>query len=243
LSCRTIEEKYGILTPENVEQNINADDPHFPRTRVLSIENTVNRGGGAVYSLAQIEELSLVCKKNNLKFHLDGARIFNALVASGENAKDYGKYFDTISVCLSKGLGCPIGSVLLSSHQLIKKAKRIRKLMGGGMRQAGFLAAAGIYALDNHVARLQEDHDLAKKIALGLEKFAWVTDIFPVKTNILIFDVSDKALADKFQTYLLENHIKISRVDTARFRIVTHLDCPSHADEILLKYCQNFESK
>jgi threonine aldolase len=233
LSVRTLTSPFGIVSPEEVEKNINPDDPHFPTSKVLVIENSVNRGGGAVYDLSQIAALSALCKKSGLTFHLDGARIFNALTATGDSAREYGKYFDTISVCLSKGLGCPVGSLIISSAENIKKAKRVRKMLGGGMRQAGFLAAAGIYALDNHIERLKNDHDLAKRVEKVLSALPYVSDIYPVITNIIIFEVESLEIADNFANKLAEKGIKLSRIDAKKFRIVTHLDCAENADEIL----------
>jgi len=185
-SVNLLDGDLGKITAKAVKEAVRPDDIHAPETALVSLENTMNKGGGSVYSLEEVQAIQGVCEEYRLKFHLDGARIFNALVASGENARDWGKVFDTISVCLSKGLGCPVGSVLLGSKITIQKAKRVRKSMGGGMRQAGFLAAAGIYALDHHIKRLKEDHLRASKVAEILIEHPNVAEVLPVQTNIVI---------------------------------------------------------
>ena len=169
VSARLVDGPRGIVSPEMVETEINPENIHFPSSRLLVIENTCNKGGGSYYTLDQIRDLSAMCKRNGLKLHVDGARLFNALIATGEDAQEYGKYVDTISLCLSKGLGAPVGSILLGSKQDIAKALRVRKVLGGGMRQAGVLAAAGIYALTHHVDRLAEDHLRARRIESALK--------------------------------------------------------------------------
>src|ERR1700743_909889 len=184
-SVRLLNGYRGLLNAEMIASEINADNVHFPRTSLVVLENTSNRGGGSCYSLENIKPISALCRANGLKLHLDGARIFNALAKTGDNAIDYGQYFDGISVCLSKGLGAPVGSVFLSDTETIKYARRVRKVMGGGMRQAGFLAAAGSYALDHHVERLKIDHTHAHIIAGQLEKSPWVTGVLPVETNLI----------------------------------------------------------
>src|ERR1700744_2786054 len=188
VSTRLLNGYRGILTAEMIEPEINAENDHYPRTSLVVLENTVNKGGGSCYTLAQIKPIAALCKKKGLKLHLDGARIFNALAYTGDQIKDYGQYFDGISVCLSKGLGAPVGSVLLADKATIKYARRIRKVFGGGMRQAGFLAAAGIYALDHHVERLKIDHSHAQIIAGELAKCGWVANVLPQETNIILFD-------------------------------------------------------
>jgi threonine aldolase len=190
-SVRLLNGPRGILTPELIEPEINEEDNlHYPSSTLVVLENTVNKGGGACYNLSQIEPIHTLCNIKGLKLHLDGARIFNALAATGDGAKDYGRYFDGISVCLSKGLGAPVGSVLLGSKETIKKAVKIRKVFGGGMRQAGYLAAAGIYALDNHVDRLTIDHRHAALLADALSEASYVASVLPVQTNIVIFEVA-----------------------------------------------------
>ncbi len=185
----------GRITASQVSQSINPDDVHRARTSLVSLENTCNRGGGACYELGEIRKIKQVCSDNQLKLHLDGARLFNALVATGHTAKDYGQLFDSISVCLNKGLGCPIGSILMGSAAFIRQARRVRKAFGGGLRQAGFMAAAGIYALENNVVRLATDHDHAKRIGAAMEKKDFVRSIMPVATNIVIFEVDQNGCA------------------------------------------------
>jgi threonine aldolase len=234
-SVRLLEGERGRFTPEDVVENINSDNLHYPRTSLVALENTVNKGGGCYYTLNQIAAMSEVCKSNGLSLHLDGARVFNALVATGENPAAYGMYFDTISLCLSKGLGTPVGSVLLASRQHIEKAKRIRKVLGGGWRQAGFLAAAGIYALDNHIQRLAEDHQRAQIISSHLQDLPFVKSILPVETNIVIFQTPSAAVNTKVLDYLKENDILAAAFGKDKIRFVTHLDFTDAMLERLLE--------
>ena len=222
-SVKLIDGPYGILSPDLIEPAINEDDIHLPETGLIALENTVNKGGGSVYYLDQLIAIKALCDKHNLPLHLDGARVFNALVASGESAAEYGEIFDTISVCLSKGLGTPVGSVLLGSRALIKKALRVRKVFGGGMRQGGYLAAAGIYALDNHIERLADDHQRAKSIAEMLQSKSFVKQVMPVKTNIIIFsldNINPTAILEKLE----EEKILAIPFGENQIRMVTHLD-------------------
>ncbi|MDQ3193065.1 MAG: aminotransferase class V-fold PLP-dependent enzyme [Bacteroidota bacterium] len=223
-SVKLIESSNGIFSAENVLENINPDNVHFPKTSLVSIENTSNRGGGCCWKIDKIKAISEICKQNNLYFHLDGARIFNALVHTGESAKDHGSLFDTISVCLSKGLGAPAGSLLLGSKESIKKARRVRKVLGGGMRQAGYLAAAGIYALDNNIQRLKEDHSRAKTLEQTVRELSFVEEIFPVETNIIVFRLNESFKTDLFIEKLGKNQIKVVPFGKQTVRIVTHLD-------------------
>src|SRR5476651_1687079 len=193
VSTRLLYGERGILTAEMIEPEINAENIHFPHTSLVVLENTVNKGGGSCYTLEDIAPIADLCKERGLKLHLDGARIFNALAYTGDKAIEYGKYFDGISVCLSKGLGAPVGSVLLADTATIKYARRVRKVFGGGMRQAGFLAAACIYALDNHVERLKIDHANAALLASELAKQAWVSGVLPAETNIVLLDTIEPA--------------------------------------------------
>jgi threonine aldolase len=219
-----------------VQDNINnPDDVHAPISTLVSLENTMNKGGGCVYDFKEIEKISSLCKDKNLKLHLDGARLFNALVATGDDPKKYGQNFDTISICLSKGLGCPVGSLLLGTQENIKKARRVRKVLGGGMRQAGFLAAAGIYALDQHINRLQEDHDRARKIANALEGLSFVDSVLPVETNIVIFKLSNNALSVDFVNKLKQKGILAVPFGKHDVRFVTHLDFDDDMLEDLIK--------
>jgi threonine aldolase len=215
----------GMITAEQVAGAIN--DPEFyhsPLTSLVCVENTTNKGGGACYDLEELKKIKAVCDANNLKFHLDGARIWNAVVAKKQHPREFGALFDTISVCLSKGLGAPIGSVLLGSNETIHRALRIRKILGGGMRQVGYLAAAGNFALDNNIAKLVDDHRRAREIAEVLSRQQWIGKIEPVETNILIFSVRTGLSEKLFIEKLKEKNILISALGQGKLRIVTHLD-------------------
>jgi len=222
VSTRLLNGYRGVLTADMIEPEINAENVHYPRTSLVVLENTVNKGGGASYTLNQIQPIAELCQRNGLKLHLDGARVFNALAHTGDKAADYGKYFNSISVCLSKGLGAPVGSVLLADKETIKYARRVRKVLGGGMRQAGFLAAAGIYALDHHVERLKIDHAHARIIAEALNKSPAVTSVLPVETNIILFDTVKPA--DTILKKLDAKGIRAMSTDKHRIRFVSHLD-------------------
>jgi len=221
---RLIEGDHGRISAEQVAASINPDDVHRARTSLVSLENTANRGGGSCYDFSAIKKIREVCDTWQLPLHLDGARLFNALVAKKETPRQYGQVFDTISVCLNKGLGCPVGSLLIGSSAFIKKARRIRKVFGGGMRQAGFMAASGIYALNNHISRLELDHNHAKQLAAALQERPFTGTILPVETNIVIFEVkapyTAKGLAEKFN----ENNIRCIAISPTQIRMVTHLD-------------------
>ncbi|TKC08714.1 threonine aldolase family protein [Pedobacter frigoris] len=223
-SVRLLHGERGILTPELIEPEINEPNIHYPNSSLVVLENTVNKGGGACYSLAQIEPIHTLCNIKELKLHLDGARIFNALAATGDKPENYGKYFDGISVCLSKGLGAPVGSVLLGSKEMIKRAVRVRKAFGGGMRQAGFLAAAGIYALDHHVGRLTVDHTHARALAAALGQVKYVASVMPVETNIVIFKIEGNFKAASIVQQFLERGILCTTTGPDTIRMVTHLD-------------------
>jgi threonine aldolase len=224
VQAKLIQGDNGRFTAKQVEQSLHPDADWLPRTSLVTIENTSNRGGGTYYQIRNVKEISQVCKKNNLKFHLDGARIFNALVETGESPKEYGKVCDSVSICLSKGLGAPVGSVLLGNAEFIYKARRIRKLFGGGMRQAGYLASAGIYALDHNIKRLKEDHQRAKYLAKILANKTYVSNMLPVETNIIIFWLDGTISAEKFTNALKKDNIIISNMGGNALRIVTHLD-------------------
>lgn len=224
-SVKTLKGNKGRLYSDQVENAINnPSDIHQPVSRMVSLENTVNKGGGSIYNFDEILKIKEVCTKHNLILHLDGARLFNALVQTKETTKDYGKVFDSISICLSKGLGCPIGSVLIGTNDLIKQARRFRKAMGGGWRQAGYLANAGIYALDNNIDRLTDDHRRAKAIGEILSSKDYVKEVYPIETNIVIFELPQNYLATDFVAKLAE--IGISGVTFGKHlvRFVTHLD-------------------
>lgn len=214
----------GRISVDEIAANINNDDQHYPRTAVVALENTVVREAGSFYSLKDIEKISTFARSKNLHMHLDGARLFNALVATGEKAGDYGKYFDTISICLSKGLGAPVGSVLVCKKEFAKKARRMRKVFGGAWRQAGFLAAAGIYAVDNHVGRLREDHARAKVIGECLQQLSFVKSVMPVDTNIVIFELESTVSPALFLEKIGEHQIKALAFSANEVRMVTHLD-------------------
>lgn len=222
-SVKLLEGDYGKITVQDVADNISADDVHACETTLVSLENTMNKGGGSIYTLDEVKPIKALCEKHGIKLHLDGARLFNALVVTGESPKDWGAQFDTISICLSKGLGCPIGSVLLGSRSDIKRARKIRKSFGGGMRQAGYLAAAAIYALDHHVDRLSEDHARAKAIGKILEQHPLVSEVFPVATNIVIARLKG-ITPEEFLANLSEKGIKAVKFGKDQVRFVTHLD-------------------
>ncbi len=225
VSCALVDGNRGMINSDLVLDAINNPEfYHSPLTSLVSVENTTNKGGGACYDLDELRRIQAVCKNHNLKFHLDGARIWNALVAKNDNPKDYGQIFDTISVCFSKGLGAPVGSVLAGSKEMMHRALRIRKIFGGGMRQAGYLAAAGLYALDHNVKRLEEDHRRAKELGALLQKLSWVQQVEPVETNILIFTVQPQISESTLMEKLKLRNIYISSMGHGKLRIVTHLD-------------------
>lgn len=236
VSCKLVDGDRGMITAEQVAENINPPDfYHSPLTSLVCLENTTNKGGGACYDLKEIKKIKKVCKDHNLGLHLDGARLFNALVAKGESPKEYGKLFDTISVCLSKGLGTPLGTVLIGNRELMKNAIRVRKVLGGGMRQIGFMAAAGVYALDHHVERLAVDHKRAKEIASMLENSDYVSRVEPTETNIVIFYLKDPSGEAKFMKQLDKEKIRISNMGQGKLRIVTHLDYTEEMHQRFLK--------
>lgn len=224
LSPKLLEGDRGRITADQVAESINPDDIHFPNSKLVVLENTMNKGGGSIYDIEEIRKIRQVCDDNDLKLHLDGARFFNALVKTGENPKAYGELFDTISICFSKGLGAPVGSVLLGTKDQIKEAKHVRKVFGGGMRQAGYLAAACIHALDHNVDRLAEDHTRAQKIGEILTDLSFIEEVMPVDTNIVI----GKLVEGKSENWLLEeleqNGISAVGFGKGLVRFVTHLD-------------------
>ena len=222
--ARTVVGTRGQIFPEQIAPLINPEDVHRPRTSLVCLENTCNRGGGSTYAMDNMRAIRSLCDERDLKLHLDGARIFNAMVANRENPKDYGNIFHSISICLSKGLGAPVGSVLLGSKAFIHEARRARKAFGGGMRQAGFLAAAGLYALQNHVERLEEDHVKARKLADALENISWVKAVMPVETNIVIFEVTENHPSSHWAEALRKAGINVSCPSANSIRMVTHLD-------------------
>jgi threonine aldolase len=223
-SIRFIDGDRGRITAQDVLDNINGENIHLPVTKLVSIEDTHNKGGGSYYKIQTLKEISYVCKKNNLHLHLDGARIFNALTETRDTPVEIGKLFDTVSFCLSKGLGAPIGSLLASTKENIKLARRVRKVMGGGMRQAGFIAAAGLYALENNIGRLKEDHQRARELAKTISTLGYVKELLPVDTNIIVFTLHDNQDPGKFLSNLSENNIKAVPFGKNTIRFVTHLD-------------------
>lgn len=236
-SVKTLNGDLGRINAEQVKVAINnADDIHQPITRLVSLENTMNKGGGSIYDFNEIRNIKQVCTDNGLALHLDGARLFNALVETSETPNDYGKVFDTISICLSKGLGCPVGSLLLGSRETIKKARRLRKVMGGGWRQAGFLAAAGIFALDNNIDRLRDDHRRAKTIGQLLTKKNFVKAVYPISTNIVIFELPVDILARDFVAAMAGKGILCVPFGKHLVRFVTHSD---FTDDDLERFEQN----
>ncbi len=237
-SVRLLQGNYGRFTADDVRKNINDDNVHFPATRLVSIENTVNKGGGSCWDFNELKAIKAACEENNLAFHLDGARLFNALVAKNETALQYGQLFDTISICLSKGLGAPVGSLLLGTKEHIYKAHRIRKVMGGGMRQAGFIAAAGLYALQNNVERLAIDHQHAEQVANVLSKLPFVEKLYPVETNIVIFQLRDQFVPAVLGAQLEEAGFKASTMGGQLLRFVFHLD---QSPEDVAKLCEILE--
>ena len=224
LSPKLLIGERGRLNAEMVAASINPDDIHYPKTSLVSIENTMNKGGGSIYDLSEIRSIRSVCDENNLFMHLDGARLFNALIESGDAPEDFGKLFDMISVCFSKGMGAPVGSVLIGSQENIRKARRVRKAFGGGMRQSGYLAAACIYALDHHVERLEEDHLRAREIGTMMSNRPYVRSVMPVDTNIVICELVEEINEKTFIRELSNKGVMAVAFGTGLVRFVTHLD-------------------
>lgn len=237
VSCRLVDGNRGMMTAEQVEQAINPPDfYHSPLTSLVCVENTANKGGGSCWDFEELMKIHAVCKKHGLGYHLDGARLWNALVAKNETPLQYGQLFDTISVCLSKGLGCPVGSVLVGSKETIHKAIRVRKVLGGGMRQAGFLAAAGSYALDHHMDRLSIDHAKATEIGQTLDALKFIKKVEPIETNIIIFEIDEAYISSEtFVSKLLEKDIHIISMGQGKLRMVTHMDYLDSMHEYLLE--------
>lgn len=242
VTCKLIDGNRGMFTSAQIEE-IAATKPqiYLPNTSLICLENTTNKGGGACWDFNEIKKIHTIAQKNNLGFHLDGARLFNALVAKNETPKQYGQLFDTISICFSKGLGAPIGSMLIGKKEMIHKALRLRKLLGGGMRQVGFLAAAANYAIDNHVNRLADDHKKANEIAKVLENCSYISKIEPVETNILIFYVDQKIGADRFIEKMAEKNILLTPMGEGKIRIVTHLNYTEEMHQEFLKALKSFK--
>jgi threonine aldolase len=223
-SVRLINGDRGVFTAQDVLNSIQPDNIHYPISKLVCIENTCNRGGGRCWELEEMQQIKEVCDKHQLKLHLDGARIFNAIIHKNYSATEVGNLFNTISICLSKGLGAPVGSVILGDKETIKKAKRYRKLFGGGMRQAGYLAVAGIVALDNHIERLKEDHIRAKRLEEALNKMPYVAEVFPVETNIVVFRLKPEIDVTNFLHKLAKKNIMAVGFGPQAVRFATHLD-------------------
>lgn len=225
VQARLLQGEEGRLSLPLISENVNGDFDWLAKTRLVCLENTVNRAGGSFYTREQIKPIAKFCREKNLKLHLDGARIFNALAETGDTPLEVGSYFDSISVCLSKGLGAPVGSLLLGNAEFIKEARRVRKLFGGGMRQAGILAAAGLYALKNNITRLKEDHARAKTIGNALMALPYVESVLPVHTNIVIFNLDKESMSgEKFEQLMASKNIRVSAFGKQTIRMVTHLD-------------------
>lgn len=242
ISCKLVDGHRGMFTAEQAQQCINPPDfYHSPLTSLIAVENTTNKGGGACWSFEELKKLRAVADIHHLGYHLDGARLWNALAETKESPKDYGTLFDTISVCLSKGLGCPMGSVLLGKKDLMKNAIRVRKILGGGMRQVGFAAAAGLYALDHHLDRLKEDHKKAKEIGAVLTEMLWIKTVEPIETNIIIFELNKDVNETAFLNSLAQQHIRIIGMGSNKLRMVTHLDYTDAMHEVLLRSLKNLK--
>ena len=236
-SVKLLEGASGKISAETIAEHISPDDVHACETSLVALENTMNKGGGSIYTLEEVHPIKELCSRQGIKMHLDGARLFNALAVTGERPSDWGEMFDTLSVCMSKGLGCPVGSLLLGSKKDIKRARRIRKSLGGGMRQAGFLAAAAIYALDHHVQRLEEDHARAKAIGELLDVHPSVEKVLPVQTNIVIAKLT--VTPEEMLGKLAEMGIQAVKFGKDQIRFVTHLDFTDHMLEELRSRLQN----
>ena len=234
LATKLVTGTYGKITGQQVEAAINPPHDWLPLSSLVVLENTANIGGGSFYTLPEVQPIKQLCSERGLKLHLDGARLFNALTETKEKTEDWGNLFDSISICLSKGLGAPVGSVLVGDAAFIRKARRFRKVMGGGMRQAGFLAAAGIFALDNHIERLADDHFRAKLVAKRLAELNFIENIRPVMTNIVIFDVKKPLTAASYIEKLAQKNIKAAAFGVQTVRFVTHLDFDDEMLNIVL---------
>ncbi len=227
-SVRLLQGDRGRLTVESIAKWVNPDDVHFPTTQLVSLEDTANRGGGAIYDFTEIQKIKKFCVANNLPLHLDGARLMNALVETKIDPKVYAAEFDSISLCLSKGLGAPVGSVLIGTKDFIKKARRVRKVFGGGMRQAGIIAAGGLYALKNNVDRLLIDHQRAQQLEQALNQLNWVKEVISVETNIVVVILNNPSKRDEIISKLAEQEVRVMAFGEGMLRLVTHLDVSSN---------------
>lgn len=242
-SVRLLRGENGRFTADQVRGNINLrEDSHLPSTRLVAVENTVNKGGGCCWDLVELKRIRQVCNDHGLAFHLDGARLFNAIVARGDTPAQYVGLFDTISICLSKGLGTPAGSLLLGRKEHIRKAHRIRKVLGGGMRQAGYLAAAGIYALDHHIARLKDDHAKARIAERELLSLGCVSVVLPVETNIVIFQLAPTVRTEAFLAHLQQQSVRALSIGPQTVRFVFHLDVTDAQFDMFLLALRTFKA-
>ena len=239
VSCHLLDGNRGMFTAEQVKNAINPDAFYYSQTALVEVENTTNKGGGACWDFEELKKIRKVCTDHGLGYHLDGARLWNALVVKNETTEDYGKLFDTISVCLSKGLGCPIGSVLIGDEAIMKNAVRVRKVFGGNMRQVGYLAAAGLYALDNNIERLKEDHNKAKEIGEVLKSLSFIKKVEPIETNIIIFELNPEIDENTFTKKLKDKNIHIIGMGGGKLRIVTHLDYTNAMHDYFLTTLKN----
>jgi threonine aldolase len=224
--CRQIPGRQGMLDVADLEGKVKADNQHLCITRLLCLENTTNVGGGRAWPLDQLARVCRWAHDNGLKTHLDGARLFNACIAKGYSAADVAQHFDTVSICFSKGLGCPMGSILVGNAEDIRKARRVRKLLGGALRQAGIVAAAAIYAMEHHVQRLADDHANARLLANEIATIEGLSiQLDEVETNLVFFEVDPKlGNAAQLSAALLERGVKIGAAGPQRLRACTHLD-------------------
>ncbi|SDS46144.1 L-threonine aldolase [Formosa sp. Hel1_31_208] len=240
VSCNLIDGHRGMFTTEQVIASINPSEFYYSQSSLVEIENTTNKGGGACWNFEELQQIRTVCDKHNLGYHLDGARLWNALVAKNETTEQYGAIFDTISVCLSKGLGCPIGSVLIGDEDIMKKSISLRKVFGGNMRQVGYLAAAGMYALDHNMNRLADDHKKAQEIGGVLQDMSIIKKVEPIETNIVIFELESHVDESEFLKQLRDHDIHIIGMGSNKLRMVTHLDYTDAMHHRLLEVLNNF---
>jgi threonine aldolase len=224
VSIQIVRGDNGKMTAEQVKDVIRPEADWYPRSKLVIIENSCNRAGGNYYTIDDIMPIRAVCDQHQMSLHLDGARLFNVLVETGESPRQYGEIFDTISLCLSKGLGAPVGSVLSGPAKLIGQARKVRKVLGGGMRQAGYLAAAGIYALEHHIDRLKIDNARASDTGSYLRQKSYVNEVLPVKTNIVIFKLTDAYSTTDFIEILKSKGILAAPMSHDTVRFVFHLD-------------------
>ena len=242
VSCATIVGERGRITAEQIQARINPKDfYHSPKTALVVLENTTNKGGGACYDPEEIKRIAALCQKENLSLHLDGARIWNAMIATKTTPAFYGEHFDTISVCFSKGLGAPIGSALIGSKEMIDQALRVRKILGGGMRQAGYLAEAASYAIDHHWQETAQDHVKARELGAAVMAIDGVRYLAPVDTNIVIFELASSQLEDEFMAYMTQSGIQLISMGSGKLRFVTHRDYTNDQHSYVLSCIQQFK--